>query len=987
MTGVDDPFGTAAIRDRVVAAWAASPARFREDANAEEDLTHGAYRDRLLVELAQNAADAATRAGVAGELWLSVVDGELRAANTGAPLDAAGVEALATLRASAKRDGASVGRFGVGFAAVLTVTDEPAVLATSGGVRFSAADTREVVAAVPALAEELARREGRTPVLRLPWPAPALPPGGPDTEVRLPLRPGTEPAVRAALAELDPVLLLALPALRAVHAGGRKLSRVDGTDGTVELRDGPAVTRWVVRSAAGRLPAELLAGRPVEERDRPDWTVTWAVPVDRDGVPVRPRGRPVVHAPTPTDEPLSLPAVLLGGFPLGSDRRHVTPGPVADLLAAAAGRAYADLVAELPPAPALLSLVPRPALAAAELDATIGREVLTALRATPWLPATSGDERVRPGEAVVVDAAAEPLVAVLADLLPGLLPAAWSGRGQAAPLTALGVRRLSTADVVELVSGVHRPPPWWRDLYAALADVPDREVLTAVPVPLADGRMVTGVRGALLPGPDLPAAAAGALGLRVVHPDAAHPLLERLGARPATARGVLADERVRAAVEASYDEEDPAPVADAVLALVAGARPAPGELPWLAELALPATDGDWYPAGELLLPDSPLAGVVDADAPFGVLDRAVLDRWGAEVLAAVGVLRTFAVLRATDVELDPEAEGHDLDGEPEWMEAVLDRLPAQRLPPRLAELVAVRDLDLVRPDRWPTALDLLAALDLGPTVTVALADGGSAEVPSYTTWWLSTHETVGGQRPDELRAPGAIDLAGLYDPAPADLPAVAGVLTGLADALADPDRAVDLLDRLGDEARSAPGPTLRVAYGRLALVLEDRAEPPDRVRVGPDRTVPRERAVVLDLPHLLPLLGERVPVPAGGAPGPVADLLDLPLGSELVDAGGPDAAPVRIVAWADVPGAALAAERCGGPVPAAVLAVHDRLTVGGVPVRWWPAGGTDHVDGTPAAAGRALAWRLGAWDRRAAAAEALADPAAERRLRAEDTPG
>ena len=94
----------------------------------------------------------------------------------------------------------------------------------------------------------------------------------------------------------------------------------------------------------------------------------------------------------------------------------------------------------------------------------------------------------------------------------------------------------------------------------------------------------------------------------MVHPDAAHPLLERLGRAPATARGVLADERVRAAVEASYDEEDPEPVAEAVLALVAGARPAPGELPWLAELALPAADGDWYPAGELLVPGSPLAG-------------------------------------------------------------------------------------------------------------------------------------------------------------------------------------------------------------------------------------------------------------------------------------------------------------------------------------------------------------------------------------------
>jgi len=44
------------------------------------------------------------------------VDGELRAANTGAPLTEAGVAALASLRASAKRGAGTIGQFGVGFA-------------------------------------------------------------------------------------------------------------------------------------------------------------------------------------------------------------------------------------------------------------------------------------------------------------------------------------------------------------------------------------------------------------------------------------------------------------------------------------------------------------------------------------------------------------------------------------------------------------------------------------------------------------------------------------------------------------------------------------------------------------------------------------------------------------------------------------------------------------------------------------------------------
>src|SRR3954464_9254725 len=111
---MEDPYGTAEIRERVLAAWSASPSRFREDANAEEDHARGGYRDRVIVELAQNAADAAARAGVPGRIRFTLRGGTLDAANTGAPLDASGVESLSTLRASAKRDDPhAVGRFGV----------------------------------------------------------------------------------------------------------------------------------------------------------------------------------------------------------------------------------------------------------------------------------------------------------------------------------------------------------------------------------------------------------------------------------------------------------------------------------------------------------------------------------------------------------------------------------------------------------------------------------------------------------------------------------------------------------------------------------------------------------------------------------------------------------------------------------------------------------------------------------------------------------
>ncbi|MDQ1669836.1 MAG: hypothetical protein QOE40_1897, partial [Actinomycetota bacterium] len=219
MAAAADPFGTADLRRRVLDAWAAAPARFREDANAEEDLARGSYRDRVVVELAQNAADAAARAGTAGRLRLRLDGTTLVASNTGAPLAPAGAESLATLRASAKRDTAtSTGRFGVGFAAVLAVTDEPRLASSTGALRWSLTEARDAAAALPSLTDELARRRGHVPVLRLPLPADDVPEDGFTTTVRLPLRDDAALALtRRLLDDVDDALLLALPALAEIE--------------------------------------------------------------------------------------------------------------------------------------------------------------------------------------------------------------------------------------------------------------------------------------------------------------------------------------------------------------------------------------------------------------------------------------------------------------------------------------------------------------------------------------------------------------------------------------------------------------------------------------------------------------------------------------------------------------------------------------------------------------------------------------------------
>jgi hypothetical protein len=1010
-----DPYGTAGMRERVLAAWTASPARLREDANAEEDYALGGYRDRVIVELAQNAADAATRVGAPGRLLFRLRDGVLTAANTGVPLDAAGVEALSTLRASDKRDRAeaAVGRFGVGFSAVVAVTDEPAIASRAAdaitGVMWSAVRTRELVAGIPELAVELERREGHVSVLRLPFPLNLprdLAPGvdisrmitaemeGFDTVVRLPLRDAAAAdLVRRQLEETGPALLLALPALGRIDIDLdgtlRTLTAVHG-DGTATING----ATWRTAEAHGVAAAELLADRPTEERFRPGWRLRWAIAdvpglmgnggrVERalpDDVPA------VVHAPTPSAEPLGLPALLIASFPLAPDRRHVADGPLTEFLIERAAEAYLNLLCDLPATPRLLDLVPGP-VAAGALDARIRRAILARLPDTPLLPpaapdpadeqrsASTGEIRLRGRETVAVDGPA-PLVELLADVVAGLLPASWPVRHQA--MSALGVRRMELADVIDELAALDRSPRWWHDLYTALAGV-DTDVLGALPVPLADGRLVRGPRGLLVAADELDPATLAVLELRFVHPEAAHPLLGRLSAAPAGPGAVLVDPAVRAAVAGSYDADDPGAIADAVLTLVTAAHVEPDEQPWLAELALPGEDGELYPAGELMFPDAPLRDVVAADAPFGVVDPALVERYGTGPLEVVGVLRTFGLLREQDVPLT-DLDLH-LDDQEGWVGDVLARLPEQDVPPMISELSAVRDLELV--ERWDRALELLAAPPLRAAVVepaqVLLADGRRVPVPSYTAWWLRQRPVLDGRRPDGLRSPDADPiLTGLYDVAPADLdPALFRafeVRTSLAEVLSEPD---DLLARLADPGRTVSRTQLRGLWAALAGV--DHVTPPERLRAlvdGQIEVVPADDVLVLDNPALLPLLsGQPLVIAPYELAADLAELLDLPLAGEEITADVESIGKERPVPEA---------VREILPVAPATYQAHDPLLVAGRSVPWWCEGEIVHVgeDETSGLA-RGLAWAAGRWSQRLLLEAVLRSPNAAAVLLAE----
>ncbi|MET4225751.1 ATP-binding protein [Oerskovia enterophila] len=864
---IEDAFGTAALRRAVSEAWLASPTRFREDANTEEDHARGYYRDRVVVELAQNAADAAAHAGVPGRLALRLAQDEagawwLTAQNSGAPLDAAGVASLASMRASAKlapsgaRPDASapgpgsgptagrtsavagpgrVGRFGVGFAAVRSVADEILVRSTLGGVEFSLERTREALdgltrapgagrADADRLAAAVRERGAALPVLRLPFPAEPLPTSPSPADRPAPDRALTAPAdtvvslrlrdeqavlaVRHQLDELDDALLLALPALDEVVVD------VAGAGEARRLHDADA--RWTVLRDAGETPADLLASLPVEQR-HVGWSLLWALPHEPTAVPG------LLHAPTPTDERLTFPALLIASFPLDPSRRHVLAGPVTDALAVRAGEAYAHLLARLaaqgadgvgpsasgPDVPArghVLGLVPT-GLPTSEVDARIRDGALDALQGTPLLApvgeimaasAYSDDQDepdaarylVAPRDAQVLagEVGRDPdVLRVLGRWVPGLvdvpspfLPVARS----------LGVQSRDLADLLdELPAGMD--PSSWREVYTVLA--PHRgqpgvlDALGAVTVPLADGRTVRGARGTLLltsddqdPSTAGTASAAGSppflalarsLGLRLVHPEAAHPLLERLGATVSSARALLEEPAVKDHVLHLADEaadgdpllgdlddlgdvrpepwtatslpgvEPGAPVPSSegdvpaqvpsavgqVLALVRAALDEgalPTELPfWLGELPLPTADGDLSPARECVLPGSWAAEHLDGLVPL-VAQAEPSGAWSADVLRAVGVQADVSVYRVADV-LTPWARGTDLAddaadaadpagaADPQsWLAGWTDYLDAlaglHGGGAYVGDLDGVADLDAVSDDAWPAFLARLA---------------------------------------------------------------------------------------------------------------------------------------------------------------------------------------------------------------------------------------------------------------------------------------
>jgi superfamily II DNA or RNA helicase len=342
--------------ERTFDSYRSQPNYVREHANVEEDTAYGGYQHRQLFELVQNGADAlwfdaggselggGAPVGPRGRIEVRLTGDYLYCADDGEPIAADGVRALMFSHLSPKRATGQIGTFGLGFKAVLGVSDAPEFFSRSGSFRFDRVRSQERVRTVVADAE-------RCPVLRLPEPIDPVTCWEQDgvlrdlmawavNIVRLPLRPGAGDDLRQQMVDFPAEFLLFVShvgSLALIDDSGavcRQLA-LERVDEDYLLADGDATSQWRLFKRAHRLSSDARADqRPGD--DRTEVPVWWAAPVDQLNRP----GRFWAFFPTTTRS--LVPGILNAPWKTNEDRQNLLEGRYNDELIATSAALIAD---------------------------------------------------------------------------------------------------------------------------------------------------------------------------------------------------------------------------------------------------------------------------------------------------------------------------------------------------------------------------------------------------------------------------------------------------------------------------------------------------------------------------------------------------------------------------------------------------------------------------------------------------------------------
>ena len=401
---------------RTVDSYHAQPTLIHEHANQEQDTAFGGYQHRQLFELVQNSADAlwgasdtAATDGYSlppshGCVEVRLTANCLYCADDGTPINGDGATALMFSHLSPKRGTSQIGTFGLGFKAVLGVSDSPEFFSRSGSFRFDRSNSEELL-------RDVAPGADSYPVLRMPEPINPMVCSDQDVVlrelmewavniVRLQLARGAHDDLRQQMIAFPAELLLFVPHVRRLtlsdDAGAvdrrLELERI-GDD--YLLADGDATTQWRLFERTHVLSSDARADRRPGD-DRAEVPISWAAPVDRLDRPGK------FWSFFPTNTASLVPGILNSPWKTNEDRQNLLPGPYNDELIEAASELIADALPDLStdddPARHLDALPRRHEAGDSEQADLLRGHLMEALRGRPIVPDQGG--RLRPARSV-----------------------------------------------------------------------------------------------------------------------------------------------------------------------------------------------------------------------------------------------------------------------------------------------------------------------------------------------------------------------------------------------------------------------------------------------------------------------------------------------------------------------------------------------------------------------------------------------------------
>jgi len=350
-------------------AYLAKPAFLLGHSRSEQQTTAD-YAGRELLELVQNAADAAAEVGGLGKVLIQVTPSCLYVANTGQPFRTGGVTSLMTAHTSDKptRAARMIGAKGLGFRAILNWTEAPLISSGPLEIGFSrdhaAAQVADLERQSPEIAKKLRSAKADSPPL-LVFPAAGdaleehldigttgilnhvrtLRIQGYDTVVAAPFRDqrAYEKAIEQAR-EFEPSFLLFVSALHEIRIqlpeelerdwsieqdeevdGDVKICLTSGTDTEIQT--------WILRQRQGTL------GSGEAERE---YELAIALRLDENCE------AGCLHSFFPTSLPLPFTGLFHATLELASNRKTIEDGSsLNDAVLNALGVFYAEMLHEL----------------------------------------------------------------------------------------------------------------------------------------------------------------------------------------------------------------------------------------------------------------------------------------------------------------------------------------------------------------------------------------------------------------------------------------------------------------------------------------------------------------------------------------------------------------------------------------------------------------------------------------------------------------